>query len=73
MTLLRGAVAAGQTPDNGKDWMHPSDYLLPVSVHSIPVADCQPMIRDLRALGQVLTGKGHVKASLGQVLTIMSH
>lgn len=25
-------------PESGKDWMHPADYLLPVSVHSIPVS-----------------------------------
>ena len=44
---FRGAVAESQTPEKGKDWMHPGDYLLPVSVHSIPVSDCQAMIDDM--------------------------
>lgn len=44
---FRGAIARSQTPEEGKDWMHPADYLLPVSVHSIPVSDCDDMLRDL--------------------------
>jgi hypothetical protein len=44
---FRGAVAESQTPEKGKDWMHPGDYLLPVSVHSIPVGDCDAMLEDL--------------------------
>lgn len=43
---FRGAVAESQAPGRRKDWMHPADYLLPVSVHSIPVSDCEEMLRD---------------------------
>lgn len=31
----------------GKDFTHPVDYLVPVSVHSVAVADCRPLWDDL--------------------------
>ena len=37
----------GDIANQTKDWMHPSDYLLPVSVHSISVADCEGMYKSL--------------------------
>lgn len=41
-----GSVATNQASDD-KDWMHPSDYLLPVSVHSIPVSYCDALMDDV--------------------------
>lgn len=63
---FRGAVAESQAPEKGKDWMHPADYLLPVSVHSIPVSDCEEMLRDLKRIHE--RGPG-VRFTFAEALT----
>jgi hypothetical protein len=41
----------------GKDFTHPVDYLVPVSVHSVAVADCRALAADLEKVAKT-KGKG---------------
>lgn len=42
----------------GKDFTHPVDYLVPVSVHSVAVADCRALAADLRGIAKLRTKDG---------------
>lgn len=41
-----------------KDFTHPVDYLVPVSVHSVAVADCRALAADLRGMAKARTKDG---------------